>query len=145
MVCANMCALDNSNRIEVLGLYNMLPPSPLHVDLNVTITIQYSPPSGVTLRPPNYRPATSVSLRCDATGNTGSVTYQWSSTCGSGCFISGSSQTVSRSYLFSYDAGNHSCVVTDGAGNIGTATTEMNIIGKHQNCSMVSRRCVYCY
>ncbi len=102
---------------------------PLSADLNVTITIQYSPPAGVTLRPPNYRPATSVSLRCDAAGTTGSVTYRWSSTCGSGCFVSGSSQTVSRSYLYSYDAGDHKCVVTDGAGNTGTATTEMNIVG----------------
>ncbi len=100
-------------------------------DLNVTITIQYSPPSGVTLRPPNYRPATSVSLRCDATGTNGNVTYRWSSTCVGGCFVNGSSQTISRSYLFSYDAGYHTCVVTDGAGNTGTATTVMNIIGKH--------------
>ncbi len=99
--------------------------------MNVTITIQYGPPAEVTLRPPNYRAATSVSLRCDATETNGSVTYQWISTCGSGCFVSGSSQTISRSYLFSHDAGNHTCVVTDGAGNAGTATTVMNIIGKH--------------
>ncbi len=43
--------------------------------------------------------------------------------------MNGSSQTVSRSYLFSYDAGVHTCVVTDGAGNTGNATIEMNIIG----------------
>ncbi len=98
-------------------------------DLNVTITIQYSPPAGVTLRPPNYRPATSVSLRCNAAGTSGSVTYRWSSTCQSGCFVSGYSQTISHSYLFSSDAGYHTCEVTDGTGHTGSATTEMNIIG----------------
>ncbi len=98
-------------------------------DLNVSITIQYSPPAGVTLRPPNYRPATSVSLRCDATGTSGIVTYQWNSTCEGDCFVRGSSQTVGRSYLFSHDAGYHTCVVTDGAGNSGNASTEMNVIG----------------
>ncbi len=98
-------------------------------DVNVTITIQYSPPAGVTLTPPNYRAATSVSLRCDAVGTTGSVSYQWSSTCGSGCFVSGSSQTVSRDKLWSYDAGQHTCTVTDEDGIAAGATITMNIIG----------------
>ncbi len=98
-------------------------------DLNVTVTIQYSPPAGVTLTPPNYRAATSVSLRCDVVGTVGSVSYQWSSTCGSSCFVSGSSQTVSRDKLWSYDAGYHTCVATDGAGNTGRANTTMKIIG----------------
>ncbi len=97
----------------------------------MTITIQHSPPAGVTLTPPNYRAATSVSLRCDAVGTTGSVSYQWSSTCGSSCFVSGSSQTVSRDKLWSYDAGQHTCVVTDGAGNTGKANIEMNVVGKY--------------
>ncbi len=97
----------------------------------MTITIQYSPPAGVTLTPPNYRAATSVSLRCDAVGTTGSVNYQWSSTCGSSCFVSGSSQNVSRDKLWSYDAGQHTCTVTDEVGNTGRATTEMNIIGMY--------------
>ncbi len=43
--------------------------------------------------------------------------------------MSGSSQTVSRDKLWSYDAGQHTCVATDGAGNTGWATIEMNVIG----------------
>ncbi len=43
--------------------------------------------------------------------------------------MSGSSQTVSRDKLWSYDAGQHTCTVTDEDGNIGRATMEMNIIG----------------
>ncbi len=100
----------------------------LYIDLNVTIAIQYDPPAGVTLTPPDYSPASSVSLRCEATGASGSVSYQWNSTC-SGCFVRGTSQTQSQSYLWSDDAGEHTCVATDGRGNTGRATTRMNIIG----------------
>ncbi len=67
-----------------------------------------------------------MTLRCEAEGATGSVSYQWSSTC-SGCFVSGTSQTVSRDRLFLYDAGEHSCLVTDLFGGAGKAFTVMNI------------------
>ncbi len=43
----------------------------------------------------------------------------------------GSSQTVSRDRLWSFDAGQHICVATDGAGNTGSTTIEMNVIGKY--------------
>ena len=97
--------------------------------LKVSISIQYTPPSDVSFRPPNYRPATSVTLTCEVEGATGTVSYQWTSTCSS-CFVSGTSQSVSQSRLFSTDAGVHTCTVTDGGGNTGSASTEMNIIGK---------------
>ncbi len=109
-------------------------PSILHccwsflVELNVTIAIQYNPPTGVTIRPPDYSPATPVSLRCEASGGSGSVSYQWNSTCNS-CFVSGTSQTQNQSYLWSYDAGEHTCVATDGRGYTSSASTRMTIIG----------------
>ncbi len=43
--------------------------------------------------------------------------------------MSGSSQTVSRDKLWSNDAGQHTCTVTDEDGNTGRETMEMNIIG----------------
>ncbi len=43
--------------------------------------------------------------------------------------MNGSSQTVSRDKLWSYDTGHHTCVATDDAGNTGRATIEMNIVG----------------
>ncbi len=107
----------------ILYIINLSP------DLNVTITIQYSPPAGVTLTPPNLRAATSVSLRCDVVGTNGSVSYEWNSTCGGSCFVRGSSQTVSRDKLWSYDAGEHTCTVTDEDGLTARATMTMNIIG----------------
>ncbi len=44
--------------------------------------------------------------------------------------MSGSSQTVSRDKLWSYDAGQHTCTVTDAVGNAQRATIEMNVIGR---------------
>ncbi len=44
--------------------------------------------------------------------------------------MSGSSQTVSRDKLWSYDAGQHTCTVTDGVGNTGKTTIQTDITGK---------------
>ena len=90
----------------------------------------YDPPFDFTLpSPPYYRPATSVALTCHAYGTTGTVTYQWTSTCSS-CFVSGStSQTVSDSILQSIDAGIHTCTATDSNNNTGSNSTEMRLIG----------------
>ena len=99
--------------------------------MNVTIDVSYNPPFDFTLpSPPYYRPATSVTLTCHALGATGTVRYQWSSTCSS-CFASSStSQSVSDSILTSSDAGVHTCTVTDADGNTGTNNTDMQLIGK---------------
>ena len=101
----------------------------------MSISIQYTPPSDVSFRPPNYRPATPVTLTCEVEGANGTVSYQWTSTCSS-CFVPGqTSQSVSRNSLFSIDAGVHTCTITDGSGNSGNASTEMNIIGQSVPCS----------
>ena len=97
--------------------------------LKVSISVQYTPPLDVSFRPPNYRPATPVTLTCEVEGASGTVSYQWTSTCSS-CFVSGTSQSVSRSRLFSTDAGVHTCTVRDWGGNTGSGSTEMNIIGE---------------
>ena len=97
----------------------------------MTIEITYnSPDTYPTYSPPNYRTASSVSLRCVTT--TDSVTYRWSSTCRSDCFAYNSSlQTISEPFLRARDAGVHTCTVTDGAGNNRSNATTMNIVGKH--------------
>ena len=97
------------------------------------IEITYSPPDQYPdYSPPNYRAASSVTLRCVATGTTGGLSYRWSSTCRSSCFAySTTAQTISENMLRSRDAGVHTCTVTDGAGNIGTNSTTMNIVGMY--------------
>ena len=94
------------------------------------IEITYSPPDQYPdYSPPNYRAASSVTLRCIATGTTGSISYRWSSTCRNGCFAySATTQAISENMLRSRDAGVHTCTVTDGAGNTGTNSTTMNIV-----------------
>ena len=101
------------------------------------IEITYSPPDQYPdYSPPNYRAATSVTLRCVAIGSTGYVSYQWSSTCQYDCFANNATtQTISENMLRSRDAGVHTCTVTDGVGNTGTNSTTMNIVGK--KCSII--------
>ena len=97
----------------------------------VTIEVTYNPPFDFTLpSPPYYRPASSVTLTCRAHHASGSVSYQWSSTCSS-CFASSTTaQTISETILKSNSAGVHTCRVTDGDGNTGSNNTEMKLIGK---------------
>ena len=97
------------------------------------IEITYSPPDQYPdYSPPNYRAASSVTLRCVAIGTTGGVSYRWSSTCRSGCFAySATAQTISENMLRSRDAGVHTCTLTDGEGNTGTNSTTMNIVGMY--------------
>ena len=70
-------------------------------------------------------------------GATGSVQYRWSSTCRS-CFASsGSTSTISEPFLRSRDTGVHTCTVTDGVGNSGNDSEQMNITGeKHWNMQL---------
>ena len=98
--------------------------------LRVEIEVTYDSPFDFTLpSPPYYRPATSVTLTCQVYGATGTVSYQWSSTC-SGCFASSStSQTISSSVLQSIDAGVHTCSAVDNNINTGSDSTEMKLIG----------------
>ncbi|CAI8046104.1 hypothetical protein GBAR_LOCUS25483, partial [Geodia barretti] len=103
----------------------------ISVALKVTIDVTYNPPSDFNLpSPPYYRPATSLTLTCRAHHPTGSVSYQWSSTCSS-CFArSSSSQSITKTTLQSIDAGVHTCTATDGSGNTGSNTTEMRMMGR---------------
>ena len=107
--------------------------NPHCVAIRVTIDIDYTSPSNCPhYSPPNYRTASSVTMRCVASGTTGSVRYRWSSTSiYSSCFAySSSSQTISKSHLISTDAGVHTCSVTDGVGNSGSNATTMRIVGE---------------
>ena len=99
----------------------------------MTIEITYSPPDQYPdYSPPNYRAATSVTLRCVAIGVTGGVSYHWSSTCRYDCFAySNATQTISENMLRSRDAGVHTCTVTDEEGITGTNSTTMNIVGMY--------------
>ena len=101
------------------------------IALKTRVTISYTPPDqNPYYAPPNYRAASSVTLRCTAEGTSGSVSYRWSSTCSS-CFASSStSATITENMLRSRDGGVHTCTATDSIGNTGSNSTTMNIVGK---------------
>ena len=122
----------NSNHTDYSTYDNFSIHLSIHTALKVTTEISYTPPDQYPdYEPPNYRAASSVSLRCVAVGATGSVSYRWSSTCSS-CFASSSSSSsISESFLRSRDIGVHTCTATDSSGNTGSVSTEMNIVGKH--------------
>ena len=81
---------------------------------------------------PKYQAASSGSLICEITGNFfGTATYQWSSTCTGDCFVLGrNTPTVSTGAFRSIDSGAHTCTAVDAVGNSGTATIQMNVVGK---------------
>ncbi len=75
-----------------------------------------------------------VTLTCQVEGATGSVTYQWTSTCTGFCFVLRYPRTnPSATQLFlrpGVDDGTHTCTATDSdGGETGSASTVMSIIG----------------
>lgn len=102
----------------------------IFVGLRVDIEVTYNPPLDFYLStPPYYRPATAVTLTCRSSDAIGSVKYQWTSTC-QHCFARGSSQpSITTQILKSTDAGLHTCTITDDAGDTGSNSTEMKLIG----------------
>ena len=107
----------------------------LPTELVVTIDVDYSeaPPDFVG-GPNDYRAASMLLLTSQAEGETGSETYEWTSTC-TGCFINSGTfrnQLVGRGTLQSVDSGNHTCTVTDSdGGEMGSATIEINVVGEY--------------
>ena len=104
----------------------------LPLSLTVLIVIGRTDPPDFVGGPNDYRAASEVTLTCQATGGSGTILYQWSSTCSgptSNCFVPGqTAQTINRGTLRSTDSGNHTCTVSGGL--TGSATIEMNVVGE---------------
>ena len=100
-------------------------------ELTVIISIVYTPPPGFTPESPNqYRAASGpVVVTCTATGGSGSIQYQWSSTCMNCPFQNSSSNTINRAAVHSGDIGTHTCTASEN-GSTASASTEFIIVGK---------------
>ena len=96
--------------------------------------MDYNPPPDFSLRPPYYRPASSVILRCITEDVATPLQYSWSTLCPdcveSNYTYQSSSQVRSITILSLRDAGTHKCTVTDSEGRSGYATTEIKLFGK---------------
>ena len=93
--------------------------------LDVTIV---SVPDG-----PEIGAAKLLTLTCEAIGGTGVYTYLWSSTCSGSCFLNNNNQNshmITRDALRSVDSGVYTCIVTDNAGNVGSNSTDIQVVGK---------------
>ena len=81
-----------------------------------------------------YLAATPVALMCVVVEDraTEPLAYQWSSNCSGDCFITNEiSPTLSQSALRSVDSGEHTCLVTDTAGNTGFSTIQFTVTGEN--------------
>ena len=79
-----------------------------------------------------YLPGSSLTLSCSAANAIDPQQYSWTSTCSVVCFVPGSdTQNVSRSALRAADNGVHTCTITDYVGNYGSASTTIEVNGKH--------------
>ena len=108
----------------------MHAPSP---ELDVTISVDYTPPPGFTPGPNEYRAASGpVTVTCTAIGETGTINYQWSSTCRDCPFSSSTSKTIRRASVHSGDTGTHTCMATTvNSENVGSASINITVIGEY--------------
>ena len=102
-------------------------------ELSVNITISYTPPPGVVLGPNEYRAASGpVNVTCTAFGGTGTINYQWSSTCRDCPFNSLTSHSIRRGAVHSSDTGIHTCMATAVDSDIvGIASINITVIGEY--------------
>ena len=99
--------------------------------LTVSITVDYTRPAGFNGGPDEYLAASGpVRVTCTATGaGSGTISYQWSSTCRSCPFQTATSSLVARAAVHSGDTGTHTCVATRG-GSTASASIDMRIVGE---------------
>ena len=99
---------------------------------NCSISVVYDPPTDFTPGPNEYKAASGpVTVTCNCTGpGTGTVSYQWSSTCRNCTFQSSTSSSITRAAVHSGDCGTHTCVATRADGLTGGASIVFNVVGE---------------
>ena len=126
---------------DITAVFQIKSPSK---ELTVTIAVTYTPPTDfIRTSVEDYRAASGpVTLTCQVEGATGTVTYQWTSTCTHPqCFVLNSNfrindQTLMRSFVRAgVDDGTHTCTATDSVGSTGTDSIVMNIVGMSECCA----------
>ena len=107
------------------------------------IDIRYTPLEE-GYQPPYYRATSAVTLTCRAVGASGRIRYRWTSTCSS-CFVPGGyyysygSNSRTRPFLVSRDAGTHTCSAYDTSRGIsGSTSTMMKVVGE---CLQWQKKC----
>ena len=99
--------------------------------LTVSITVDYTRPDDFNGGPNEYLAASGpVTVTCTATGpGSGTISYQWSSSCRSCPFQTATSSSIRRAAVHSGDTGTHTCVATRG-GSTASASIDIRIVGE---------------
>ena len=109
----------------------MLPFSTLFQFLgqSLAVTVSSNPTA------PHFQAATAVNLTCNVSGVFYlPLSYRWTSNCTGDCFVLGRmTSTIYQMALHAIDSGTHTCSVVDAVGNVGMATTEINVLGKQKH------------
>ena len=110
----------------------MISYTDIPLELLVNISVDRTDPPGFTpMNPTEYRAASGPQVfTCTATGGTGSISYQWSSTCNGCVFSTSTDARITRTGVHSGDSGTHTCTATDAAGRTGSTGVVFNIVGE---------------
>ena len=68
---------------------------------------------------------------CSVDGPYEAIDTTWNSTCSEDCFVlqQSAQQLIMKEVLHSVDSGNHTCIIVDDVGNVGSATIEIRVTG----------------
>ncbi len=110
----------------------MISYTDIPLELLVSISVDRTDPPGFTPGDSTeYRAASGPQVvTCTATGGTGSITYQWLSTCNDCVFSSSTDATICRAAVHSGDTDTHTCTATDTAGRTGSTSVVFTIVGE---------------
>ena len=97
------------------------------------------------LGPNEYRAASGpVGVTCTAIGGTGTINYQWSSTCRNCPFKSSKSSYIRRGAVHSGDTGIHTCMATTAdSENLENASITFSVIGEYIYSCKIKRLVYY--
>ena len=89
---------------------------------------------------PVYSLGSTLMLMCSVDGRYGPINITWTSTCTGMCFVlqQSSQVLVTKNILHSVDSGNHTCMVVDDVGHIGSSTVEIRVEGINYCLSCVN-------
>ena len=100
-------------------------------NLTVKLFVNYTHPDDFNGGPNEYRAASGpVIVTCTATGaGSGTISYQWSSTCRNCPFQSATSSSIRRAAVHSGDNGTHTCAVSRNGGTA-RVSIEFLVVGQ---------------
>ena len=114
--------------------------------MNVDIQVEYEAPPDFGLSPPYYRPASSLTLSCIATGELGSVNYQWESRYRDRDRQSlAYDKTIHFDMMTAYDSGTHTCTIADIDGTAVSTSAKVLLYGKLIVCDGFFKVFMLCF